>query len=93
MQAQLHTYFGEELHQVDTVEIDPDYDGDQYGDKVPFAVGSNQQIIADAYFFRCERCCGPDPDYVADPYMTEMYNETHMMWLCDSCYRDKQLSV
>jgi hypothetical protein len=27
------------------VEIEDDYDGDPYGDKVPFTVGSNQTII------------------------------------------------
>jgi len=90
MQAQLWTYWGEELHQVDIVEVDADYDGDHYGDKVHFSVGSNQTIITDAYDFRCERCCGVDPDYVANPYHSEMYNETCMEWLCDDCYRSIQ---
>ena len=29
---------------IEVVELPEDYDGDPYGDKVPFSVGSNQTI-------------------------------------------------
>lgn len=32
---------------VKTIELPDDYDGDPYGDKVPFPVGSNQYIRTD----------------------------------------------
>ena len=40
----IHTYFGDELHETEVREIPSDYDGDQYGDKLPFSVGSNQTV-------------------------------------------------
>jgi hypothetical protein len=54
MEAQLWTYGGEGLVGVRNVEVDGDFDGDSYGDKVHFAVGSNQCIIADMDRFRKE---------------------------------------
>lgn len=45
MKAILVTYYGEEIYDKQEVEVDDDYDGDPYGDKVHFAVGSNQTII------------------------------------------------
>lgn len=44
MKAKLITYLSEDEIQEDDVEIADDYDGDPYGDKVPFTVGSNQTI-------------------------------------------------
>ena len=35
-------------------------------------------------------CCGSElADYVADPYYSDMYGETHMVWLCPSCYESR----
>ena len=45
MIAYLITYWGEDIHQIDTINVDDNYDGDPYGDHVPFTVGSNQTII------------------------------------------------
>jgi hypothetical protein len=42
MKAYLKTYFGETLIDCKEVELPDDYDGDPYGDTVPFVVGSNQ---------------------------------------------------
>jgi hypothetical protein len=54
MKAQLWSYLGEVLIQVDNVEVDDDYDEDPYGDKVPFCVGSNQRIVTDPDCFIIE---------------------------------------
>ena len=45
MKAVLRTYVGEDAIRDELVEIADDYDGNPYGDKVPFAVGSNQTIL------------------------------------------------
>lgn len=45
MKAMLITYSGEELLEKRVVELPDDYDGDPYGDTVPFTVGSNQTLI------------------------------------------------
>jgi hypothetical protein len=42
--ALIHTYYGDELHETEVREIPGDYDGDQYGDKLQFSVGSNQTV-------------------------------------------------
>lgn len=52
MKAELWTYNNEELYAVNIVEIDDNYDGDPYGDYVPFAVGSNQTIVTDPDRFK-----------------------------------------
>ena len=44
MKAILKTYTLETLTDTETVELPENYDGDPYGDTVPFAVGSNQSI-------------------------------------------------
>ncbi len=51
MIAQLVTYNKEKIENIRVVEISDDYDGDPYGDKVPFPVGSNQMIIYDENLF------------------------------------------
>lgn len=45
MKAYLISYRNETIAYIRPVEISDDYDGDCYGDKVPFAVGSNQYIV------------------------------------------------
>jgi len=45
MKAYLVSYCNEKISDILSVEISDDYDGDCYGDKVPFAVGSNQSIV------------------------------------------------
>jgi hypothetical protein len=45
MKAQLITYTDEKITEIREIEIADDYDGDPYGDKVPFVVGSNQTIV------------------------------------------------
>jgi len=47
MKAVLRTYLAEDLFIDKDVIINDDYDGDPYGDTVPFAVGSNQIIIVE----------------------------------------------
>jgi hypothetical protein len=51
MKAQIWSYIGEQVADVRSCEVDDDYDGDPYGDKVHFTVGSNQQIITDPDLF------------------------------------------
>ena len=46
MLCYLVTYMNEEIYDVTEVQL-PGYDGDPYGDTVPFTVGSNQTIITD----------------------------------------------
>jgi hypothetical protein len=62
MKAQLWTYHNERLYAISFVEIDDDYDGDPYGDKVHFAVGSNQTIVTDPAdwknYRQCPQCGG-----------------------------------
>jgi len=45
MKAYLVTYLVEQIVDVHLVEISDEYDGDCYGDSVPFSVGSNQSIV------------------------------------------------
>jgi len=45
MLALLQTYQDEKIVEIEVVEIPDDYDGNPYGDKVPFSVGSNQTIV------------------------------------------------
>jgi len=47
MKAILRTYVKEDRFIDDNVIIDDDYDGNPYGDKVPFTVRSNQMIITE----------------------------------------------
>ena len=54
MKAQLWSYANETIARVDNVEVDDDYDNDPYGDKVHFAVGSNQRIVTDEELFKEE---------------------------------------
>ena len=44
MLALLNSYEGETLVNSEVVELPDNYDGDPYGDTVPFSVGSNQTI-------------------------------------------------
>jgi hypothetical protein len=44
MKAELITYGDEEIISVKEIELPDDYDGNPYGDKVPFVVHSNQSI-------------------------------------------------
>lgn len=43
--AYLKTYCGETLVDTELVNLPGDYDGDPYGDTVPFSVGSNQELV------------------------------------------------
>jgi hypothetical protein len=45
MKAYIVTYCNERISSIRPVEIADDYDGDCYGDKVPFSLGSNQSIV------------------------------------------------
>lgn len=54
MKAQLWSYFGEVLIEVRNIELPDTFDGDIYGDTVPFCVGSNQLIITDPSQFKEE---------------------------------------
>lgn len=44
MKALLKTYTLDTLTQTELVEVPDNYDGDPYGDTVPFCVGSNQSL-------------------------------------------------
>lgn len=44
MKALLKTYTLDTLTEVEEIELPENYDGDPYGDTVPFLVGSNQVI-------------------------------------------------
>lgn len=46
MKALLKTYTLDTLTETEVVEIPENYDGDPYGDTVPFSVGSNQSLEA-----------------------------------------------
>jgi hypothetical protein len=39
----------------------------------------------------CERCGALSPTnwYDRDPYMAELYDETHEAWWCEDCYGDR----
>jgi hypothetical protein len=45
MKAWLKTYNLDTLVCVKEIELPDNYDGDPYGDTVPFCVGSNQEIV------------------------------------------------
>ena len=45
MLALLQTYENEKIVEIEVVELPDDYDGNPYGNKVPFSVGSNQTIV------------------------------------------------
>lgn len=45
MLALLQSYENGKVVQIEVVEIPDDYDGNPYGDTVPFSVGSNQTIV------------------------------------------------
>jgi hypothetical protein len=45
MLALLQTYENEKIVEIEVVEIPDNYDGDPYGETVPFSVGSNQTIV------------------------------------------------
>ena len=62
MKAQLWSYWGDRLVDVKNIEIPDNYDGNCYGETIPFAVGSNQQIIT-------------DPDLFKDVFNDEIYND------------------
>lgn len=44
MKALLKTYQLDTLAEVEEIELPENYDGNPYGDTVPFSVGSNQTI-------------------------------------------------
>lgn len=44
MKALLKTYTLDTVTEVEEIELPENYDGDPYGDTVPFSVGSNQTI-------------------------------------------------
>ena len=44
MKALLKTYTLDTLTETEEVELPENYDGDPYGDTVPFCVGSNQSL-------------------------------------------------
>ena len=44
MKAILKTYTNSTLAQSEIVEIPDNYDGDPYGDTIPFCIGSNQSL-------------------------------------------------
>jgi len=44
MKAILITYMREEVVDTEVVELPDNYDGNPYGDTVPFCVGSNQEL-------------------------------------------------
>ena len=44
MKALLKTYTLDALTEVEAIELPENYDGNPYGDTVPFSVGSNQAI-------------------------------------------------
>ena len=44
MKALLKTYTLDTLTETEIVEVPDNYDGDPYGDTVPFCVGSNQSL-------------------------------------------------
>jgi hypothetical protein len=44
MKALLKTYTLDTLTQTEIVEVPDNYDGNPYGDTVPFCVGSNQSL-------------------------------------------------
>tara|TARA_R100000654_G_scaffold72612_1_gene104589 strand:+ start:647 stop:796 length:150 start_codon:yes stop_codon:yes gene_type:complete len=44
MKALLKTYKLDTLTDTETIDLPNNYDGDPYGDTVPFSVGSNQSI-------------------------------------------------
>lgn len=54
MKAQLVTITRGEISQVRNVTIADDYNGDPFGDKVPFPVGSNQYLRTDPDDFTAE---------------------------------------
>ncbi len=37
--------------------------------------------------------CGNLGDWVADPYMADIYGEIHMMFLCDDCYGNRAMDI
>lgn len=39
---------------------------------------------------KCEYCGikSPDVEYVADPYILEIYGEEDMHWLCNECFKE-----
>lgn len=45
MKAVLKKYHGENVISEEVVELPDDYDGDPYGDKVPFVVASNWSLV------------------------------------------------
>lgn len=49
MTAILRKYLGEEIDSEEFVQLPDDYDGDPYGDKVPFVMASNWtlQVLED----------------------------------------------
>tara|TARA_E500000318_G_C3538926_1_gene203842 strand:- start:1081 stop:1275 length:195 start_codon:yes stop_codon:yes gene_type:complete len=44
IKALLHTYQNEKAIESELVELPSNYNGDPYGETVPFSVGSNQSI-------------------------------------------------
>ena len=44
MKALLKTYTQDTLTETELVEVPDNYDGDPYGETVPFCVGSNQSL-------------------------------------------------
>lgn len=53
IKALLHTYKNEKAIESELVELPSNYDGDPYGETVPFSVGSNQsiEVLSEDQFF------------------------------------------
>ena len=37
----------------------------------------------------CEVCGEKKADYIVDPYLAEVHNQTVYAWLCEDCYQEK----
>jgi hypothetical protein len=59
MKCYLVTYINEDIHDVTEVDID-NYDGDPYGDTVPFTVASNQTIVPEEEATNVVRCAADE---------------------------------
>ena len=57
IKALLKTYQNEKFVEAELIELPSNYDGDQYGDTVPFSVGSNQtiEVLSEEQFKAIER--------------------------------------
>ena len=44
MKAKLIKYIGERIDSIELIDLPDDYDGDPYGDTVPFVMASNWEL-------------------------------------------------